>query len=137
MVTNRAFCSIHSWSGCGVIPARHTLRLLQLDEKQYIICNQPSEGQNLHGEEIRPHKNIHVCANEVSPTDRVLALGCRRDSVATQDISDRLVGQPMAKIRQRTHNAIITPGGILLRHLHHQGFCHFVHGRPPQRTTVP
>jgi hypothetical protein len=72
-----------------------------------------------YGEEIRPHKNIHVCANEVSPTDRVLALGCRRDSVATQDISDRQVGQPMAKIRQRTRNAIITPGGILLRHLHH------------------
>ena len=33
---------------------------LQLNEKQDIVSNQPFQGKDFHGEEIRPHQNFHV-----------------------------------------------------------------------------
>src|ERR1035437_405588 len=74
-------------------------------------------------------------ADEVFPAGRVFSFGGRRDPMATQDVAHRLVRYPLAKIGQGSHDAVIAPGGILLRHLHHQTLCLLIDSGPSGGTT--
>jgi hypothetical protein len=40
--------------------------------------------------------------------------------VASQDISDRLIGDLKSQISQRPHNPVIAPGAVLLGHANNQ-----------------
>src|SRR6266850_2271372 len=60
-------------------------------------------------------------ADECLPRRRGLALWRWWEAMALQDVADRLVTDGVAQIGQGSHDAVIAPRAILLRHAHHQG----------------
>lgn len=60
-------------------------------------------------------------ADKPVPGGRLLAFGSRWNAMTLEDIPHSLVTKGIAPVGQSTHNTIITPGAILLRHAHHQG----------------
>ncbi len=62
-----------------------------------------------------PGQHLHVGANEVAPARRMLALWCRGNAMALENISHRVVGNPMSEIGERPHHAIVAPRRILER----------------------
>src|SRR5215475_14570325 len=58
--------------------------------------------------------------NESRPGGRALALRRGRQSVALQDIADRLIADLVPQISQRPHNPTITPVTVLLGHANDQ-----------------
>jgi hypothetical protein len=67
------------------------LATLQMNEEKDIVGDQSLECDNFDSEEVGPGQNIQMSADEVFPTGGVLSLVCRKDVVATEDITDRLV----------------------------------------------
>src|SRR5262245_63083598 len=59
-------------------------------------------------------------ANEGRPRGRALAFRRRRECVASQDIADRLIADPVPQIGQRPGDPVITPVRVLARHAHDQ-----------------
>ena len=57
-----------------------------------------------------------MTADEVSPRRGLLAVGRIRDTATFEDIAHRLITDVIAQIGQGTHNAIVTPAAIFLRH---------------------
>src|SRR6266511_2975217 len=58
--------------------------------------------------------------NESRPSGRALALGRGRQSMALQDIADRLIADLVPQIGQRPRNPVITPVTVLLGHANDQ-----------------
>src|SRR5215475_8768243 len=58
--------------------------------------------------------------NEGRPGCCALALWCGQQSVALQDIADRLIADLVPKISQRPRNPVITPVTVLLGHANDQ-----------------
>ena len=63
----------------------------QMNEEQNIVSDKALQGENLDGEKVCADQHIYVCANEVSPAGRLLALRGRRNSVALENIAHRPV----------------------------------------------
>ena len=63
-------------------------------------------------------------------------LPCRRwwDTMALEDVADRLVTDRIAQISQRPHNAIIPPRAVLSGHTHHEIFTVPDQGEDVQQT---
>ena len=93
---------------------------LEMDEKQHVVGHQSAQREHLRGEEVRPDQQRQVDADECRPGCRALALRCRRQSVAVQDIADRLIADLVPQIGQRPHNPVIAPVTVLPRHANDQ-----------------
>jgi hypothetical protein len=69
-----------------------------MDEEQHVVGHQPAQRQHFSGEEVGPRQQRHVGPNEGRPRGRALALRLRlrlrrrRQTVAPQNITDRLIG---------------------------------------------
>src|SRR5262245_45333211 len=61
-----------------------------------------------------------MSTDEVFPTGGVLSLGSGRNVMTTKDIADGLVRELVAKVGHGSHNPVVAPTWILLRHPHHQ-----------------
>jgi hypothetical protein len=73
------------------------LAALEMDEKQHVVGHQPAQRQHLRGQEVGPSQQRQMGPNESRPSCRALALGRGRQSVALQDIADRLNRYAIAK----------------------------------------
>ena len=51
------------------------------------------------------------------PGGLALSLGRRLNPMLPENVSDRRIAQGDAKILQRALNMVVSPGGVLLRHL--------------------
>ena len=95
-------------------PSDLYLAALEMDEEQHVVSHQPTQRQHLRREKVGPGQQGQVGTNERRPCGRALALRCRRQIVALQDIADRLIADLMPQIGQRPSDPIITPMTVLL-----------------------
>ena len=65
---------------------------LEVDEEQHVVGHQPAQRQHLGGEEVGAGQQLHVGPDEGGPCGRALALRRGRQTVAPQNIADRLIG---------------------------------------------
>src|SRR5262245_8729292 len=92
----------------------------KMDEKQHVVGRQPAQRQHLRREKVGPRQQRQVGPNEGLPCGRALALRCRRQSVTSQNISHRLIGNLIPEIGQGADNPVIAPGAVLLGHANNQ-----------------
>lgn len=76
----------------------------------------PQKCQHLDRKEIRTGQDCHVRPDEVFPVNRLFSLRSGRNGVPLQNVTHRLIRDPVAEISQRSYNPIIAPTGILFRH---------------------
>lgn len=93
---------------------------LQMNEEQDIVRGQAPPGEHFNGEEINACQHDHVRSNEVLPVRALALLRRRCDTVTAKDVAYGLIGNNMTQISQRSNDAVVTPAGILFRHLHNQ-----------------
>src|SRR5882724_11220480 len=96
-------------------------RAFTAHEKQDVVRDQPTQCPDLGGEEVGGHQHVHVRADECFPRGGGLALGCRRKTMALENVAHRLVTHSVSQVRQGPHDPVVAPGAILPRHAHHQG----------------
>src|SRR5215470_9525252 len=65
---------------------------LQRDEEKHVVGDPTFAGKDFHGEEVGPGQHLQVGANEVAPARRMLALWCRGNAMALENITHGLVG---------------------------------------------
>jgi hypothetical protein len=87
-----------------------------MDEKQHVIGHQVVQRQHLRGQEVGSSQRRQIDPNESRPGCRAFALWRGRQSVALQDIADRLIADLVPQIGQRPRNPVITPVTVLLGH---------------------
>jgi hypothetical protein len=87
-----------------------------MDEEQHVVGHQPTQREHLRGEKVGPRQQRQVDANEGLPCGRALALRCRRQTVALQDVADRLIADLIPQIGQRPSDPVITPITVPLGH---------------------
>ena len=97
---------------------------LKMDEKQHVIGHQPAQRQHLRREKVGPRQQRQVDPNEGRPGGRALALRRRRQTVALQDIANRLIGNLIPEIGQRPRNPVIAPVPVLARQANDQLLDH-------------
>jgi hypothetical protein len=108
-----------------------------MDEKQHVVGHQSAQREHLRGEEVGPDQQRQVDADECRPGCRALALRCRRQSVALQDIADRLIADLVPQISQRPHNPVIAPVTVLPRHANDQLLNFSLDPRPARASSSP
>ena len=71
---------------------------LEMDEKWHVVGHEPAQGEHFRGEEVGARQQRQVGANERRPGGRALALRRRRQTVALQDIADRLMAYTISQM---------------------------------------
>src|SRR6267143_4778563 len=102
----------------------------QLDKEQDDEPLQSARRPNFYCEEITGDDLLPMSAQEFLPGRLSDSFGGWVDAVPFQDVCDRIVRQKMPQIGQRALEAAVTPGSILLSHLHNQS-GHFPPGFQP------
>ena len=64
--------------------------------------------------------DLEMAPDELPPGHGLLALGCRREAMAFEDVADRLITDRIAQVGQGTHDAVIAPRAVLAGHPDHQ-----------------
>jgi hypothetical protein len=67
----------------------------------FVVGHQTAQRQYLCGEEVGSRQQLHVSPDEVRPRGCALALRGRRQTVTSQNIANRLIGNLVPKIGQR------------------------------------
>ena len=80
---------------------------LELKKEQDVICDEAAPAQNLDGEEIGAGKDCDVRRDEIPPGRAWAPLRGRCDTVALQNVSDRLIRNVVAEVGQRARDPII------------------------------
>ena len=93
---------------------------LEVNEEQHVIGHQTAQRQHLGGEKVGPRQQRQVGPNEGRPCCRALALRRRRQTMASQDIADRLIGDLETQIGQRPRDPVIAPVPVLAGHANDQ-----------------
>src|SRR5262245_33059645 len=93
----------------------------KVNEKKDVVRDQPAQGPDLGGEEIRRHEDVQMRADELFPRGSALALWRWRDAMALEDIAHRLVTDYQAEGSEGSDNPVIAPRTILLGHADNQG----------------
>ena len=110
----------------------------QLDKEQDDEPLQSARRPNFYCEEITGDDLLPMSAQEFLPGRLSDSFGGWVDAVPFQDVCDRIVRQKMPQIGQRALEAAVTPGSILLSHLHNQAAISLlVFRRPMVRNELP
>src|SRR6267378_8288031 len=72
------------------------------------------------GEELSGHEHIHMDTDKLPPRYSFLPLRGWGNTMAFEDVADRLVTDGIAQVGQSTHDAVIAPRAVLPGHAHHQ-----------------
>src|SRR5271165_2496403 len=89
---------------------------LQMNEKQHVVRNQPSERKHFHPKEVGRHQYRHVSTDKVFPKGSLLPFGSRWNIMAAENIAHRLIREPETQVGHGAHDPVIAPPGIFLRH---------------------
>src|SRR5215471_18495420 len=89
-----------------------------MQEEEHVIGGQPSPGQYLNCEEPRTDQDRHMRRDEFSPGSVLAALGGWCEALALQHVADGLSGDLMPEAGQGASDSVITPTGVLARHLY-------------------
>src|SRR5919202_305322 len=109
----------------------------QFHGEQDIIRHQAVPCRHLHREEVGRSEYLPMHLEELCPTHPSLAaLWSRLYMVPAQDGAHGALVDLMAQIGQRTLDAPIPPGGVLLGHLDGEPLDLLCHRWSPQLTTV-
>src|SRR5215510_7439137 len=92
-----------------------------MQKKQDVIRYEPPQCPDLGGEEVGRDQHVQMRADKLLPRSRRLPLWGWWEAVALENVPHRLVTDRIAQIRQRSSNAIIAPGTIVLSHADNQG----------------
>jgi len=84
-----------------------------MDEEQHVVGHQPAQRQHLGCEEVGACQQVHVGPDEGGPRGRPLALGRWRQAVTPQYIADRLIGNLVPQIGQRSGDPVVAPAPVL------------------------
>ena len=101
MVALRAICLHPSLILVNREPGDIHPAALEMNEEQDVVGHQPAQRQHLCGEEVGPCQQRYMGPNEGRPSSRALALRRWRQTVAPQNITDRLIGNLVSQIGQR------------------------------------
>ena len=93
---------------------------LELHHEEDDVTNEPSQGQDLDGEEIGRRERVPMRGEERLPRHVRAPLRCRLDAVILEDRLDRIAGHVVAERLEPTADARVTPRRILLCHADHQ-----------------
>ena len=98
-------------------PSHADTPAFQVNGEQNIIGHQAPLGEHLDCNEVDSGQDRHMGFNELSPS-RVLAPFRRRiDAVRPETIADRLIGNLVTQVGQRSHDPIVSPARVLASHL--------------------
>src|SRR4051812_47406549 len=97
----------------------------QIDEEQDEKTAQSSPCPDFDGEEVRRNDQVPMTLEELHPGRFSISLGCRFDTVPSEDSSDRTPSALMPQVGQRTLQPTVAPIPIFLCHTDHQG-CYIV-----------
>jgi hypothetical protein len=104
--------------------SRHTRQIyaaaLELNKEEDIVGDETAPSQHFHGEEVHPGEHRHVRSNEVFPSRGLTPFRCGRDSMPSENVSNRLIGNAMTEVGQCSGDPVITPARILFGHLYDQ-----------------
>ena len=104
----------------------------QLHHHEDIIGHESMPRSHLHRKEVGRGQDLPVHLQELCPTHPGLAaLWSRLHMVAAQDVAHGDLVDRMPQIGQRTLDAPITPGGVLLGHLDGEPLDLLGHRGPP------
>jgi hypothetical protein len=92
-----------------------------MQEEQNVVRHQAPPRQHFDREEIGSGEHVHMPADELLPGRGLTPFGSRCDVVAAQDVAHSLVRDVIAEVRQRAHDPVVTPAGVLPGHAHNQG----------------
>ena len=84
-----------------------------MHEEEDVVRHEAARRPHLSGEEIRRGEHVPVGTNELGPRSGLLALRCRRDSVAFQDVADRLVAQRVTHVGKCAGDPVVAPIAVL------------------------
>ena len=82
---------------------------LQVNKEKDVVGYQAAPRQHFDREEIDTRHHGHVASNELLPGCILAALGCRSETMPSEHVSDGLVRNVVAQIRQGTDNPVV-PG---------------------------
>jgi hypothetical protein len=87
-------------------------------KEQGIIRHGTTPGQDLDSEEIGVTRTAVCAAMKSFQVVFWLRLGCRRDAVSLENVSDRLIGDIVTEVGQCAGDPIVATAGVLPGHAH-------------------
>src|SRR5258705_9158714 len=84
-----------------------------MNEEQYVVSGKTSPGEHFDGKEVGTCDNGHMGGDEILRGSILAPFGRRLDSVSAKDVADRLIGNEVAEISQGSHDAVVSPAGVL------------------------
>ena len=85
------------------------LPTLQVDEKQHVVCHEPTQRPDLGREKLCRDQHVQMRVDELFPRRGGLALWRWRNAMAFQDVAHRLITDGQAQVGQGADNPVITP----------------------------
>src|SRR5579863_3178984 len=76
------------------------------NEKMHIKSDESVKGPHLGGEEICPKQKISVSSNELFPGRCLFPLGSRSQPISLQNISHRVIADPVSEINQGPNDSV-------------------------------
>ncbi len=98
--------------------------------KKQVERDQPTFRPDFNCREVDCPQNVPVGMKECFPSGLPLPFRRRFDAVFFQDVSDGLIRDFMSEVGQRPLNAVVAPGGIVLRHLQDELYNILIDGWP-------
>jgi hypothetical protein len=108
---------------------------LEVDEEQDVVGHQTTQRQDLGSKEVATGQQRQVGPDEGRPASRPLALRRRWQTVASQDITNRLIANLVPQIGQRPRNTVIAPSPVVPGHANDQLLDLSVNPGPPRAST--
>ena len=94
----------------------------QLKEEQDVVGGKTAPGEHFDGEEVSTCQDGHMGGNEILPGGILAPLGSGLDAISAKDVAHRLIGNGVAEIGQGSHDAVVSPAGVLSGEAHNEGF---------------
>jgi hypothetical protein len=113
------------------------LARLDMDEEQYVVCDQAESRPDFGGKEVGSEQAIRMGLNEVGPTDGVLPSWRGVDAVFLQNVLDGLMADILAERPQRARDTEIAPRWIFLGEPDDMLDESRIHGRPADGFWLP
>src|SRR5437660_264162 len=108
----------------------------KVDEKQHVVCHEPTQCPDLSGEKVGRDQHVQMCTDKLLPRGGRLALWGWHETMALEDIAHGLITDRVPEIGQGTHDPVIAPRTILVRHAYHQRLQLLVDLRSTQRLAL-
>ena len=89
---------------------------LQFDDEENEVAPETGECQHLHGEQVGGREPLPVCIQKRRPARPPASLGCVVDPVLLADTLDRVPGDLVPEVDERSADLCLSPSRVIRRH---------------------